>query len=142
MAITTDSAQLLMNPDTLKTPKRALSFGYVNPCWSRGLTRINCQSLREIWILHQLFTVCGLFLILHPDFFHFLNLRDHDCMSSGSLKHNPARPHVLADKRHEYLPLVRIGHLGRDREIQPVIFGQNNQRRAYPGVLFPRSWAS
>jgi two-component system, LytTR family, response regulator len=29
-------------------------------------------------------------------------------MSSGSLKHNPARPHVLADKRHECLPLIRI----------------------------------
>src|ERR1700721_3760003 len=51
-------------------------------------------------------------------------------MSSGSLKHNPARPHVLADKRHEYLPLIRIGHLCRDWEIQPIIFGQNNERRA------------
>src|SRR5207244_13265344 len=51
-------------------------------------------------------------------------------MSSGSRKHNPARPHVLADKRHEYLPLIRIGHLGRDGEIQPIIFGQNNERRA------------
>src|ERR1700722_14715748 len=69
------------------------------------------RGLSAVAILHPLFAVRGLFLILHPDLFHFLNFRDHDCMSSGSLKHNPARPPVLADKRHEYLPLIRIGHL-------------------------------
>jgi hypothetical protein len=63
-----------------------------------------------------------LFLINRQgDLFHFLNFRDHDSMSPGSLKHNPARPHVFADERHQFLPLIRVRHFGRDGEIQPTI---------------------
>src|SRR5882724_8946870 len=51
-------------------------------------------------------------------------------MSPGSLKHNPARPHIFAHERHQFLPLIRVRHFGRDRKIQLTILGQNNQRRA------------
>jgi len=70
-----------------------------------------------------------LFLILHLDIFHFLNFRDYDCVSSGSLKHNPACPYVFTDERHQFLPPIRVRHFGRDGEKQPTILGQNNQRR-------------
>jgi hypothetical protein len=60
------------------------------------------------------------------DLFHFLNFRDHDCMSPSSLKNNPARPHVFADEWHQFLPLIRVRHFGRDGEIQPTILGQDN----------------
>jgi len=61
-------------------------------------------------------------IILHGDLFHLLDFCDDNGVSTGSFKYDPGCPHVLADKRHEHLPLIRIGHLRRDREIEPIIF--------------------
>jgi hypothetical protein len=42
------------------------------------------------------------------DFFHFLNLGDHNRVRPCPLKYGPASPHVFADKWHELLPLIRV----------------------------------
>jgi len=51
-------------------------------------------------------------------------------VSAGSFEDNPACSDLLADKWHEYLALIGVGHFGRDEEIEPVIFGQDDEGRA------------
>jgi hypothetical protein len=92
------------------------------PSFARSMNEVNGALEDPLRIM-----LAELFLInSQADLLHFLNFRDHDCMSPGSLKHNPARPHVFADEWHQFLPLIRVRHFGRDGEIQPTILGQNN----------------
>jgi hypothetical protein len=66
------------------------------------------------------------------DFSHFLNLGDHNRVRPCPLKYGPASPLVFADKWHELVPLIRVGHFGGDGEIQETILGQNNEWRTTP----------
>jgi hypothetical protein len=73
------------------------------------------------------------------DFFHFLNLGDHNRVRPCPLKYGPASPNVFADEWHQFLPLIRVRHFGGDGEIQMTILSQNNQRGttlyAFPHAL-------
>src|SRR5258708_1303879 len=73
------------------------------------------------------------------DLFHFLNFRDDNRMRPCPLKYGPASPHVFADERHQFLPLIRVRHFVGEGEIQVAILCQDNERRTTPHA-FPHAF--
>lgn len=68
-------------------------------------------------------------------FLHFLDVLDGDGVRSFSFENRAGYLDVFAEKGHEALALVFVGHGVGNRRVDDAIFGEDDQRGACFGAL-------